>query len=149
MNRLNQFIVIVIFIIILFGCQPMKKEEFTEDDAKRVYNSLTLAQKAQYDSHDSCVGKEDGSSCNYCYNLGESGSSCMCENNKEKNIYVCRLTKEKQKELQSNSDEFCKKSENMGKACNYCGNDGDNNIIKKNCECKYDRSIESNTCQLK
>lgn len=143
MNRLNKLIVIFIFTLILFGCQPKNKENFSDEEIDDIFNKLTKAQQEQYLAHDSCLGKDNGSSCNYCYHLTESGDDCMCEKNEDKNIMVCRLNKNKQEELQNASNNFCKNNENEGKSCYYCGNDGDNNIKKKNCACK------DNICQLK
>ena len=67
MNRLNQLIVIFIFTLILFSCQPKKKEEFTsiEDIEKSENIIISMVDKEQIKSHNSCSGKEKGSSCNY------------------------------------------------------------------------------------
>ena len=148
MNRLNQLIVIFIFTLILFGCQPKKKETFTniEQIEDKTNIILSMVDKEQIKSHNSCSGKEKGSSCNFCFHTLGFGDDCMCDDHPEKeDIKICRLKDEKKKKFQEDANYFCINDDNDGKNCNYCGNDAQNDwtINKKACICSKNKCVKN------
>ena len=147
MNRLNQLIVIFIFTLILFSCQPKKKEEFTniEDIEKNTGIIVSMLDKNQIESHNSCSGKTKGSSCNFCFHTQGSGDDCMCDNHpKDENLKICVLKDgDKKKKFQKEADDSCIDADN-GENCNYCGNDKQNDWTKNigACVCSENKCVK-------
>ena len=148
MNRLNQLIVIFIFTLILFSCQPKKKEEFTsiEDIEKSENIIISMVDKEQIKSHNSCSGKEKGSSCNYCFHTEGLGDDCMCDDHpNDPDLKICRIKDDKKGKFQEKADNFCSVGENNGKNCYYCGNDEQNDWTKnkKACVCSGNKCVKN------